>query len=134
MKSCHCANVDGTGGYYAKWSKSVRERQISCVFTHVWNLKNLTEDHRGREGKISYSREVAKHKRHLNTENKLRADGGGRVGGGKWGKWMMDLEEGTCWDEHWVLYISDESQGSTPESSLYCMLANLTINYLKINK
>ena len=20
------------------------------------------------------------------------------------GKWVMGIEEGTCWDEHWVLY------------------------------
>ena len=29
-----CSNVDGTGRY-AEWNKSVRERQISYVFTHV---------------------------------------------------------------------------------------------------
>ena len=46
-----CNNVDGTGEYYAEWNKSVRERQISYVFTHMWNLRNLTEDHGGREGK-----------------------------------------------------------------------------------
>ena len=22
------------------------------------------------------------------------------------GKWVMGTEEGTCWDEHWVLYRS----------------------------
>ena len=53
---------------------------------------------RGR-GKKKSGRE-ANHKRLLKTENKLRVDG--RVGGR--GKWMMDIEEGTCWDEHWVLY------------------------------
>ena len=26
--------------------------------------------------------------------------------GGREGKWVMDIEEGTCWDEHWVLYVS----------------------------
>ena len=26
----------------------------------------------------------------------------GGVGGR--GKWVMGMEEGTCWDEHWVLY------------------------------
>ena len=42
----------------------------------------------------------ANHERLLKTENKLKADGGveGR------GKWVMGIEEGTCWDEHWVLY------------------------------
>ena len=32
------------------------------------------------------------------------------------GKWVMGIEEGTCWDEHWVMYGSDESQDSTPEA------------------
>ena len=33
--------------------------------------------------------------------------------GGGWAKWVMGIKEGTCWDEHWVLYVSDESLGST---------------------
>ena len=44
-----CSNVDATGRYYAEWNKSVREGQI-YVFTHMWILRNLTEDHEGREG------------------------------------------------------------------------------------
>ena len=36
--------MDGTGGYYAKQSKSVREREISYDFTHMWNLKNKTNE------------------------------------------------------------------------------------------
>ena len=47
-----CNNVDGTGGYYVKWNKSVRKRQMSYDFTHMWNLRNKTDGHRGREGKI----------------------------------------------------------------------------------
>ena len=47
-----CNNVDGTGGYYAKQNKSVRERQISYDFIHMWNLRNSTDEHKGREGKI----------------------------------------------------------------------------------
>ena len=30
------------------------EKDIPYVFTHMWNLRNLTEDHKGKEGKISY--------------------------------------------------------------------------------
>ena len=30
----------------------------------------------------------------------------------------MDIKEGTCWDEQWVLYVSDESLNSTPETSI----------------
>ena len=47
-----CSNVDETRGYYAKWNKSVRERQISYDFTHMWNLRNTTDEYRGREGKM----------------------------------------------------------------------------------
>ena len=28
----------------------ISQRKISYVFTHMWNLRNLTEDHGGREG------------------------------------------------------------------------------------
>ena len=67
----------------------------------MWILRNLTEDHGGGEGekkKLQRGKE-ANHKRLLKTENKLRVDGG--VGGR--GKWVMGIEEGTCWDENWVL-------------------------------
>ena len=65
-------------------------------------------------------------KRLLNTENKLRVAGReGRVRG--WAKWVMDIKEGTCWDEHWVLYVSDKSLNSTPET-----ITTLYVNlYLK---
>ena len=32
-------------------------------------------------------------------------------------RWLMGTKEGTCWDEHCVLYLSDESPGSTPETN-----------------
>ena len=53
---------------------------------------------KGRGKKFQTERE-ANHKRLLNTENKLKVDGGE-------GKWVMRIEEGTCWDEHWMLYVS----------------------------
>ena len=34
-----CSNMDGSGDYHTKWSKSDRERQISYDITHMWNLK-----------------------------------------------------------------------------------------------
>ena len=40
----------------------------------------------------------------------------GRWEGG-WAKWVMGLKEDTC-DKHWVLYISDESLNSTPETNI----------------
>ena len=33
---------------------SQSDKQVSYVFTQMWNLRNLTQDHRGRQGKISY--------------------------------------------------------------------------------
>lgn len=32
--------MDESIGYYAKWNKSYRERQIPYDFTYMWNLKN----------------------------------------------------------------------------------------------
>ena len=37
------------------------------------------------------------------------------VGCGGWAKFMMGIKEGT-WDEHWVLYVSDASLNSSPET------------------
>ena len=31
-------------------------------------------------------------------------------------KLPIGIEEGTCWDEHWVLYASGESWESIPEA------------------
>ena len=45
------------------------------------------------------------------------------------------MEEGTCWDEHWVLYVSDESWESTPEtkSTLYTLYVSQLDNKLYVN-
>ena len=34
---------------------------------------------------------------------------------GEWTKWARGTKEDTCWDKHWVLYVSDKSLNSTPE-------------------
>ena len=39
-----CNNMDGLRGYYAKWNKSDKERQILYDFTYMWNLKNKTNE------------------------------------------------------------------------------------------
>ena len=39
-----CSNMDGLGGYYAKWNKSDRERQIMYDITYMWNLKYDTNE------------------------------------------------------------------------------------------
>ena len=35
-----CIDMDGTGGDYAKWNKSSREKQLSYGFSHMWNIRN----------------------------------------------------------------------------------------------
>ena len=34
---------------------------------------------------------------------------------GTWAKWARGIKEDTCWDEHWALYVRDESLDSVPE-------------------
>ena len=55
--------MDGLGGYYAKWNKPDRERQILYDITYMWNLKkynklvNITkkkQTHRYREQTSGY--------------------------------------------------------------------------------
>ena len=36
---------------------------------------------------------------------------------GRWARWVMGTKEGIC-DEHCVLYVSDESLNSTPETNI----------------
>ena len=110
-----CNNMDGTGGYYAKWNKSIREKQI-YDFTHMWNLRNSTNEHRGRKGKVKTERE-ASHKGCLNTENKLSVAGGwwwgmSSMGDGYWGGhllgWALDV---VC--KWWIMGIYSQSQEHT---------------------
>ena len=53
--------------------QSVRKRQISSDFTHMWNLRNKTNEQRKKRNKHA--------KKFLNTENKLEVtreeEGGG---------------------------------------------------------
>ena len=39
------------------------------------------------------------------------------VGGG-WARWVMGTKEDTCCHEDRVLYVSDESLNSTPETNI----------------
>ena len=40
------------------------------------------------------------------------------AGLGGWTKWVMGIKQDTCWDENWVLYVSDESLNFTPETNI----------------
>ena len=37
-----CSNMDGLGGYYAKWNNSDKERKILYI-NYMWNLKKLQQ-------------------------------------------------------------------------------------------
>ena len=56
----------------------------------MWNIGNKTDEH-------MVGREKENLKKLLMIENKMWVDGG------RWGgraKWVTDIEEGTCYDEH----------------------------------
>ena len=73
--------MDGTKGYYAKQNKSIRER-LPYDITHMWILRNKTEDHRGREEKNkTKSEKETNHERLLIIGNKQRVAGGDEGGG-----------------------------------------------------
>ena len=46
MESYTCNDMDEARMYYAKQNKSVRERQIPYDLTHMWNLRNETNEQR----------------------------------------------------------------------------------------
>ena len=59
--------MDGTRVYYAKWNKSVSERQIPYDFTHMWNLLNKTNEQNGGKKR----ERIITRNRLLTIENKL---------------------------------------------------------------
>ena len=42
-----CNDADRAKVYFAKQNKSVRGRQMPYDFTHMWNLRNKTDKHKG---------------------------------------------------------------------------------------
>ena len=42
--------MNGARDYNEMQSKSVRERQIPYDFTHMWNLRDKTDEHRRKGG------------------------------------------------------------------------------------
>ena len=49
------------------------------------------------------------------------------MGVGGWVKQVMGIKEDTCWDEHWMFYVSDESLVSTSEAKI-TLYVNQRIN------
>ena len=58
---------------------------------------------------------------------------------GEEGKWVMGIEEGTCWNEHWVLHVSDKSWEYTQKTkrtlyTLYVSQCDNKLYFLKGHK
>ena len=73
-----CSNdVDGARGYYAKWNKSIRERQIPYDFTHMWNLRMKKKWAKGKKRRSEANQETDS-----TIENKLitRCEVSGEMG------------------------------------------------------
>ena len=81
----------------------------------MWNLRNQVDEHRERETKMIATKREANHKRLKYREQTEGFWAGSWLGAGA--KWAMGTKEGTCWDEHWELYVSDVSLGSTRETN-----------------
>ena len=83
----------------------------------MWNIRNSTEDHREREGKLNgkKSERETKDEGLWTLRNKLKVSE--RRGLGRWGKWVMGIKEDMCFDEHWVLYATNESLKATSKSN-----------------
>ena len=69
---------------------SPSERQLSYDLSHMWDLSNKTEDHRGREGKIKMKSERETNHKSINHRKETES----LEGGGGSGKWVMDSKKG----------------------------------------
>ena len=49
MNLAICNYKDGVRKYNTKQNKSVKEGQMPYDFTHMWNLRNKTNEQRGKE-------------------------------------------------------------------------------------
>ena len=83
----------------------------------MWNIRNSTEDHRGREGKLNRKKSESEtnHGRLWTLGNKLRVTEGRGLGG--WGNRVMGIKEGTCDDDHWVLHVTNELLNATSKTN-----------------
>ena len=50
---------------------------------------------------------------------------------GGWARGARGIRQDTCWDEHWVFYVGDESLESSSEI-IIALYANLDVNLKKI--
>ena len=73
--------MNGTGEYYAEWSKSIREGQSLYGFTHMGNIKNSERDYRGKERK--WVGNISQGDSTQETPNSGKWTRGGERGGGQ---------------------------------------------------
>ena len=59
---------------YIMLSKISQRRQIPYDFTHKWNLRNKTNEHKGREGEIKYIKTV-RETNHKRLNDREQTDG-----------------------------------------------------------
>ena len=87
---------------------SQSEKDKKHVFIHKWNLRNKTDEHGGREERptkkltLNYREQTDGYQRGSRLENELYRD-----------RLRRALD-----DEHWVLYLNDESLNSTPKTNI----------------
>ena len=74
------------------------------------NLRNVTDEHSGDERERQTIKQTLNYRE--KTEGWWRACEQGTCV-----KLMMNINEGTC-DEHWALYVTDESLNYTPETNI----------------
>ena len=72
--------MDGTGGYYAEWSKSIGEGQTLYGLIHLGNIKNSEKDYREERKWVGNTRESD---RTWETPNPGKQTRDGRRGGGQ---------------------------------------------------
>ena len=77
------------------------------------NLRNKTDENMGRGQE---KRRVVTNYMCLLMIEKKKSEGSWREMGQLGARWGTCIKKSTCCDEHWVLYVRDESLNSTHES------------------
>ena len=87
-----CRDVDGCRGCHTEWSKSEREKQISCINAYMWNLEKWYR-WTGLQGR----------NRDTDVENKRMDTKGGSGGGGGGGmNWEIGIDMYTLMCIKWM--------------------------------
>ena len=74
------------------------------------------EDHREREGNLN-GEKSERERNHETVDTGKQIGGFRRERSGVRGNRVMAIREGTCCDEHWVLYANNESLNTTSKTN-----------------